>query len=572
MSTSPASHLDNGSMSPSAGPTRKRSRQACLPCRRRKRKCDGKLPCNLCKGYEYDCQYDSHSQLTPLKRLAPSHGSESQPGGKPARISPAQRTSRRIPDSSMLPGIIEPSKPRYVGRSSVVAFPLYVGLEVQATKLPRLHSFAYHTGIRKEPSCAVTHKLAERISWNTTRSLIEFYTAVIHRVFGFLDMDIVYTLCEKHWHGQPQDMVFEAMICGILGLASLFSDTLDEETETWMILHAKEVLEDPGISRFPSLEMIAAWILRTIYVRCTGRPHVTWMCSCTLMHLVEATGLHHTPEFMMQATGNVTPNAEVSDIVNRTAQVANCLHILIGFEYGRSIMTFTHQALEPVPPAARKADLTPQLCALVAAVPTNQGMEDSILMTQQLTSALEKVTEMHVDHDFLVLLRADLALGIYRRLRIMDSGHQHGPNDRVVAAGILALPAARSLACQNQPWWNIVGTVFQFACALLVMDTPTSCEKLAETIDTLEFIVDRLGTHLAKEALSTARHLVRASLDKKRKGVEILDKIVRAASPGISGGTDNQLSQDMNQLSPSLAADLPNDLDHFWAMDFQMPL
>jgi hypothetical protein len=487
-------------------------------------------------------------------------------------LSHSQEPPTQLPESSFLPGVLEPSKARYVGRYSSIAFPLYVGLEVQATKIPRLHSFAYHTGIRKEPPCAVNCEAAHKIAWNTARSLLEVYTATVHPIFGFLDMKQAYMLCEKHWHGESQGMAFEAMISGVIAIASLFSGTLDQDTEMWFILHQKEILEDCEISRFPSLEQIAAWTLRTIYLRCTARPHVTWLSSCTVMHLVEAAGLHHASEFVMQTTGNATPITETFNIVNRTAQVATCLHILIAFEYGRSIITLNGQILENMQPTAGETDLTFQLCSLVAAVPTIQS-GDPISMMEDLFASLDKMTDITIDHDFLLLLRADLALGLYRRLRVMDSKFQQGHNDRVIAAGTAALPAARRLASQNQPWWNVIGTAFQFACALLIMDTPTSCETLVETMDTLEMIVDHLNTHLAKEALSTARQLVRASLDKKKRGVESLERIVRGASPDpVDGQVNDHLQQDIAAMSPSLAAQLPLDLDSLWAMEFQLPL
>lgn len=557
-------------MSSLPGPVRQRSKQACLPCRRRKRKCDGNLPCSICKGYGYECEFGNGIQPTNLKRPGPSDGSP-QPR-KATRLADPQEPPKQRTESSFLPGILEPSKARYVGRYSSIVFPLYVGLEVQATKIPRLHSFAYHTGIRKEPPCEVNCEAAHKISWNTARSLLEVYTATVHSVFGFLDMKQTYMLCEKHWHGESQGMTFEALISGVIATASLFSGTLDQDTEMWFILHQKEILEDCVISRFPSLEQIAAWTLRTIYMRCTARPHVTWLSSCTVMHLVEAAGLHHASEFVTQTTGNATPSTEMFNIVNRTAQVATCLHILIAFEYGRSIITLNGHILENIQSTAGENDLTFQLCSLVAAVPTIQS-EDTLSMMEELFASLDTITDMTIDHDFLLLLRADLALGLYRRLRVMDSKLQQGHNDRVIAAGTAALPAARRLASQNQPWWNVIGTAFQFACALLVMDTPTSCETLVETMDTLEMIVDHLNTHLAKEALSTARQLVRASLDKKKRGVESLERIVRGASldPVIDEANDH-LQRDIAAMSPSLAAQVPLNLDHLWAMEFQLPL
>lgn len=555
------------------GTARQRSRQACLPCRRRKRKCDGKLPCNICQGYDYECEYDEASQIAPQKRgNSPSQLSH-QRGPKFARVDHSTKASKQDAGASILPGILEPSKARHVGRYSSIAFPLYVGLELQATKLPRLHSFAYHTGIRKEPPCAAHAELTARITWNTARSLIEVYSAIVNPIFGFLDMDIFYTRCEMHWHDQPQDLVFEAMICGVIALASLFKERIDQETEMWLTLHAKFILEDSDLSRFPSLSQIAAWILRTLYLRCTGRPHVTWLSSCTIMHLVEATGLHHVPESAIQAGGDDAPTPKTLNIRNRTAQVANCLHVLVAFEYGRSILAINRRVLEYTDYKSRAIDLTPQLCRLVAALPTSQHVEDSAVLAQELFSALEKITEIAVDHDFLVLLRTDLVLGIYRRLRVLDAKYHYGHNEKIISAGVVALPAARKLVSQNQPWWNVIGSVFQFVCALIVMDTPASCGKLLDAMDTLEFIVGHLDTHLAKEALTTARQLVHASLNRKRKGVEILEHILGTETSESASNTEkaDHLAQDMVSLSPLLAGELPFDLDYLWATDFSLP-
>ncbi|KAJ5905295.1 uncharacterized protein N7473_002211 [Penicillium subrubescens] len=525
----------------------------------------------MCQGYGYECEYESGASKSPTKRPIPSEESSSRLPEKLARLASPQSTLRQNTDSST-PGILEPSKARYVGRYSSIAFPLYVGLEVQATKLPRLHSFAYHSGIRKEPPCAVTHQISEKFPWDTTRGLIEVYTATIHPIFGFLDMDKFYARCEKHWHGQPQDMAFEAIASGVLALASLLNGNLNQDMEIWLVLHAKEILEDCSISRFPSLEQIAAWILRAIYVRCTGRPHVTWLTTCTIMHLIEATGLHHTSDFMLQTTGNLAPRPEVSNTIIRTAQVATCLHIVIAFEYGRSIMTVNRQTLESNLQSTHEGDLTPQMCSLVAAVlPVTHATRDSADTTEEILSALEKVVNISVSHDFLLLLRADLALGIYRRLRVTDSKPQQIPNDRVITVGAAALPAARRLVSQGRVWWNIIGTVFQFACALLAMDTSSSCDMLVKAMDTLEFVVDSLDTHLAREALSTARQLARAALDNKRKGVEALERVVGPSPNSTGAQKEHPLPQDLS-LSPTLDHQFPFDLDSLWAMEFQLPL
>lgn len=47
-------HLEREEGSP-PGEKRKRAKQACEPCRLRKRRCDGALPCNMCMQFDYKC-------------------------------------------------------------------------------------------------------------------------------------------------------------------------------------------------------------------------------------------------------------------------------------------------------------------------------------------------------------------------------------------------------------------------------------------------------------------------------------------------------------------------------------
>jgi hypothetical protein len=409
------------------------------------------------------------------------------------------------------------------------------------------------------------------MSWNTARTLLEFFFATIHPVFGFLDKDHLYERCETHWHEKPQTLDFEAIVCGVVALASLFNGSLDQEEEMWLILHAKEILEDPLVGRFPSIDQIAAWILRTIYIRATTRPHVAWICSCTTMHLVEATGLNQAPQFVMLTTNKGVQGStpERSDIVKRTARVAHSLHVIIAYEYGRSVMNFDFPAQNALALSNRAGDFTPRLCSLVEAVPLIPMGADSVATIQDLSSAINKLADTPADHDFLVLVRADLVFSIYRRLRLLEPNLRQSLLDEVISTGMSALPAARALASQNQPWWNVISTVFQFVCVLLAIDSHASVTNLSDAMDTLGMIVDHLKTHLATEALATARSLVRASLDRRRKGVEILEGIVGpTASDDTVEGPDSRLPQDLD-FSTSFSYDQhPVDLDFLLNMDF----
>ncbi|KAF4282363.1 hypothetical protein KXW65_001401 [Aspergillus fumigatus] len=518
-----------------SGNMRQRSRQACAPCRQRKRKCDGKFPCSACTGYGYDCQFLDDS-VKSVKRNADAVSSLPLPSTKAARLS--EVTAKSLGGSSVISssshGILDPSKLRYMGRHASVAFPMTVGLELQAAKPPRLHSFAYNPGVRTEPSCGVSFNLTAFISWDKVRSLMDVYSSTVHPVFGLLDMERLYHRCEEHWHGKAQGLGLEALISGVIALSSLFSGFLSEEEETRVMLHAKEILEDASVSRKPSIDKIAGWILRTIYVRATSRPHSAWMCSCTLMHLVEAAGLHQPLDAVILTTGSSGRKAleDITETRDRIAQVAQCLNIIIAYDYGRSVIDLGLTWKRDSKSDAPSNDLTPQLFSLVGAVPLDNNA-DPAARRDELAMGLENLAKVSVEHDFLILVKADLAFCIYRRLRLLESVTPPAQLDRVIEIGFSTLPSARRLVAQNHPWWNVVGTVFQFICILVAIDTTESLEKIPEAVETLEMIAQRLNTHLANEALHTARYLINASLDKKRKGISILERV-----SGISAPTD----------------------------------
>ncbi|CAG8029043.1 unnamed protein product [Penicillium olsonii] len=543
-------------------PLRQRSTRACLPCRQRKRKCDGKVPCNTCIGYGYDCNYDSAQAPSNKKRqLEPEQTSQA---AKAVRTSEPQGREHDPPSAS---GILDSTKSRYVGRYSCVAFPLCVGLELQAAKPPRLHSFAYHAGIRREPESEARLQLVQRMSWNTIRRQLDFYFITIHPVFGFLNKSSVYERCEKHWHGQPQSPDFEAIVSGLAALTSLFNGSLDREKEMWLALHAKEILEDPFISRFPSIDQVAAWILRTLYLRATTRPHVAWICSCTLMHLVEATGLHQNPKSLILATGGLEDStSELSNALERTAWAAHCLHVIIAYEYGRSVMDLDFSLHKSPPLSTGVDDFTPELCALVEVVPLSKATDPGVAI-HELSTALSQLAEKFASHEFLILVRADLGFSVYRRLRLLKSNLRESLLEEVIAMGMSALPAARTLVSQNQPWWNVISTVFQFVCVLLAIDTQASLTHLPEVMDTLEMIVDQLDTHLANEAIATARGLLRALLEKRRRSIETLENILGPSSD-VSADAKSQAEQPTEFGDSYSWPQQASDLDFFLNMDF----
>ncbi|KAL1867372.1 hypothetical protein Plec18167_008643 [Paecilomyces lecythidis] len=565
-------HNGGGMPSPTTGSMRQRSRRACFPCRQRKRKCDGRLPCLTCTGYGYECRYGDDGGRKGTKRSASDEVALPQPVHKAQRLPAETSTHSQSEGAVATPfhhGILDPNKWRYMSSNSAIAFPRVVGLDLQSANPPRLHSFAYNTGLRPEPGCIVDFQLVKFIAWNQVQELINVYESTIHPIFGFLDMQRLYLRCEDHWKGKSQGPGLEALISGIIGLASLFSGLLATDVEMRIVLHAKELLEDPSHSRFPSIEQVGAWILRTVYVRATSRPHVSWLSSCTTMHLVEATGLHREmDQVVLMGDSRQGYLQEQSDVRQRTAMIAHCVNSIISYDYGRSAVYIGPLSFNKIVP--RDGDFSLHLYSLVRGLPRDDIGSDPHVRKSELVAALKYLLDAPTGHDFVTVTRAELCFCVYRRLRLLDNCLKQDQIDQVITAGTAALPAARRLMVSNHPWWNVISTIFQFLCVLLAIDSTESIASVPAAMETLEIITTRLDTHLANEAVNTARLLVCASLEKKKKGISILERV--AVVPDV---VDNASSAEQRWMFDETDWDLflqPPPATQFLDGDFQLQI
>ncbi len=167
-------------------------------------------------------------------------------------VEPATSTSDGNIQSGRRKGFVLPDKGRFIEEHSSAAQPRSLGLKLGLVVPPRLHAFAYHLGIRKEPGCLVHPRLTELVPWEHARALVNTYMTVVHPVVGFLNSDLLYHRAHTHWNGEGQGLAFETVAGGVIILASLFSNQLPEETEMELSLHLKAVLEDPVVSRTPA--------------------------------------------------------------------------------------------------------------------------------------------------------------------------------------------------------------------------------------------------------------------------------------------------------------------------------
>jgi hypothetical protein len=83
-------------------------------------------------------------------------------------------------------------------------------------------------------------------------------------MFGILDKQIFSQNADQFWSETGGHSAFEAILAGVVALGSFFSATLEHPRELEIVQHAKNILEDPVISRRVSIDQVSAWILRTL--------------------------------------------------------------------------------------------------------------------------------------------------------------------------------------------------------------------------------------------------------------------------------------------------------------------
>ncbi|KAJ5619055.1 C6 transcription factor [Penicillium lagena] len=333
-------------------PPRKRSRAACVSCQARKRKCSGDQPCSTCAQAGVECIYST----VPKKR---------------ARSNSLYRPSLSAPDDQR-PALDGYSalQTRATGKSysleanSGAAFVRKLGLRIDPAHAPRLHLFAWNVGERRRsPGLSVSAPTPSTITKIVSQEEMQRLTGVffdkIHSCYNFLEKETVSALIAKRWSIDSPDQSYDAVLCGVAALGHLFSQREIVATELQLVEAARILLEKSVLSaETPSVDTVSGWVLRAAYLRMTAPPHAAWMVSCTLMHLVEAAGLHLEPQDREAAGLLATrPNGDSTASSNQETRrrlfgMARHLNTWISFDLGRSrIVLHGATALPPTPAA-----------------------------------------------------------------------------------------------------------------------------------------------------------------------------------------------------------------------------
>ncbi|KAJ5183460.1 hypothetical protein N7492_001076 [Penicillium capsulatum] len=534
---------------------RQRTRRACTPCRVRKRKCEGRDPCDTCIAWGYECHYEPHEDKT-----------QPTTSPKPAVQQSISSKAATAPKNE--------SEGRLVQRmeaNSGAAFVRKLGLKIDPAKAPQLNLFGWNIGFRKPSSDLGVENLpplsvVEITSLEHMRSLAQVYFDKVDPCYGFLDRHQFFNRLTARFEPHATSDIYDSVLCGVAGLGCFFSQRNVTAIELHFIRTARLVLEAFPLCGPPPLGLLNAWTLKTIYLRLTSSPHSTWMASSSLMHLVEAAGLY--PE---APQGSILP-ARIKcdpDLQRRIVGVAHHLNIWTSFDLGLSRVSFQKNDL-PLPPAPRPGDYT---CEVLGLLPVSVSLDPGQTKNEtDLTSTLSDLLEGRHTQPPSVLAQCNLTLCILRRIHSQSLHIPQMLAEKALALFKKGLDCARKMVLDSSPWHQVANVPFNIICVLLVLDTRSSLALLPGAMQTLSLVASAYETETTREAYNTAGLLVLLHQQRRKDDISVFSQALNVHQETRIGLPSQQdpSAEEYSWLG-ALVADLPGlqglDLDQFLNVD-----
>lgn len=423
-------------------------------------------------------------------------------------------------------------KRRYFGADSAVALPHIVGCAVGADEPPRLHSFAWNVGVRAERKPVIDTALASFTTLEDCRRLSSVYFATVHPMFAFLSREAFWEKLQQRWGSIEAWPNFAAVVAAAAAVGSFFADS-SPEREAALVEYSFRIT-DLALSTpvaLPDLDSVAGWILRTLYVRLTTRPIAACLASQNAMHLAEILGLHR--EVSGRQTGGASDQALFSDdeceLRRRHYWVARCLNGLLSIEYGLCPVRLSYATCAP--PCPSPDTHIEQLVSMARILdpageegPATQAMRDRFSRLQSIPDKAAVVS----------FFKAEVCIGMLRQL--VSASIRPGEVISGLSVSVLAraLDATCEMLAAHCLWWNLVSVPFQTVCICLYSDSSVFLSLLPAAMDALRAVAGKVDTHLAREALVTAQHLVTLSRDKTEERLKLKSMALGDSLPSTS--------------------------------------
>ncbi|KAK2796255.1 hypothetical protein FQN51_009464 [Onygenales sp. PD_10] len=397
----------------------------------------------MCTTYEYSYRYDNDDTTAmATATAAPAPAKRSYGGRQTAQFQQPVSCRGRARRARL-----DERKGRYAGASAAIAFPHIPGVAPGSAGAPKIRSFVYNFGIRPEEASNAHGVLGKLIS----EAELSFFSESTPSAVG------------EYYQGSgggssSTAIAFAAVAAGVAALGSFLSPTRHPR-EAELVQYAKAILDDPASMRTPSVDHIIAWGMRVMYLRAATRPNNAWIASCTLMHLCEAVGLHEEDSIAkMSSAARAATLGHDADRLQRIFWISWAGHTMLRScrQQGPSRTSSCNSPNSPFRLACQPASAREELCG-----------------------RLRVLGKLHFTHPFLVGTKADLAFCIYRRIYQLKTGISDEISRLVIDSGNAAMEAVWQLASQGRLFWNVIGSVCQYACVLLAMDTPAAAVHLA---------------------------------------------------------------------------------------------
>ncbi|KAJ5477403.1 Protein RDR1 [Penicillium diatomitis] len=545
---------------------RRRALVACIPCRERKRKCDGQDPCCTCISWGYECNYLARRRRRSRKVRATTPDTQVDLHRTSVQKNPVLQT-------------VQTSKPTDTDRIELVrrleansgaAFVRKLGLKIDPARAPKLNLFSWNIGAR---ACAspmpsvLTVPIVEIMTLEDMQAKAQIYFDKVHPCYGFMDPQVFFERLALRWNRLELWNIFDSTIAGVVAIGCFFSNQQATIPELHLVRTARHILEMQNLAGPPSIDLLTGWTLRSIYLRMTDTPHSTWIASSTLMHLIEAAGLHPEPQSVLPA--RVQGN---TDIQRRIVGMAHHLNVWTSYDLGLSRVSFQNNEL-PTLPSPRQGDLTIELLRLL---PVSLSLDPSKTKNEtDLTSALSDLLRSDHTQPPSVMAQCNLVLCILRRLHTQNLNISPDAAAEVLSLLKLGLQSARSMVASFSPWHHAANVPFHIICVLLVMDTRPSLAMLPEAMETVKMVANTWDTETMREAYNTACLLVMLHQQRRKDDLAIFSEtLLERRNDGSLGSTPyiDPSSEEYSWLG-ALVADLPGlqrvDLDQFLGANIQ---
>ncbi|KAF7173071.1 hypothetical protein CNMCM5623_005328 [Aspergillus felis] len=456
---------------------------------------------------------------------------------------------------------------RCIEANSGAAFVRRMGLKVDPANAPKLNLFGWNIGPRQllsglgPPVCA--YPIVDILSRTDMESLADIYFSKVHPCYGFIDRRQFYERVDARWASPLTRDPYDGVLSGVAALGSLFSVRSATITELNLVETARSVLDINGLSGTPSVDFVTGWTLRVVYMRITAPPNSAWIASSTLMHLIEASGLHLESSFETVLSRGTQCD---QDLQRRLVGVAQHLNMWISYDLGLSRVSLRGSL--PSLPLPRPDDYTIELLGLLPAT-ANLDPEKPQDGKDLESSLLQVLSRTHTQPPS-VLAQCNLLLCLLRRLCALHANISTVAHGDILSLLKKGLQAARALVESCCPWQHIANVPFHTICILLEMDTNSSLEVLPEAMQTLKLVASSYDTNTVREAYDTARLIVFLYQRRRSEDAKFLrDLLDKCQEQPESRFSPRQIGSAFEEVSwlEGLIADMPSlqgfDLSQF---------